>query len=437
VEPARGDVHDLHGGAGRHARAEIAGERGHATRLVVDPRRVHGLHRLGAQHQAGRGEEDDAGGARQLARGGRPGATAGGGRGLRLPRAQGGRGEDAEEERHGIEVIFPALALEREMEHARRQAREGQGTADAEARPRGDDEPPGDEGEQQRHQRARVGMAADRLPEELAAEPRVEGEDIAGVLRHEGGEPAAPREPPEHQREHGDAAGERGADPQQRRAAGPARGQPARGQPAEPEEPRRIGLHGEAGGERRAAHHQRPEWAGPIPGARQPQGADSEKEAQEEITLPRLPGPTRQVIQGEEQRRAGRARTPAQRQAEGVERGAGGEEPAEVEEPPGEVARAEGGQHRPVEEINAGQVHVEEVAVRHQALAQQPPDVVEQGRVVNQRPAERAPAEISGEQRANGQSRLQSPARPTGSRREALPRASPHGRARTRSRRAP
>jgi hypothetical protein len=280
-------------------------------------------------------------------------------------------------------------------------------------------------------------MPADGRPQGLAAEPAVERQDIAHVLVDEGPETAAPGEPAEDEREDDTPPRQHGARAGQGCAPCSARDERARGQAAQPEEPGRIGLEGKARGQRGASKGQRPERAGPIPGARDARGAGGEEEAQEEVALARLPRPARQVVEREEERRRGGARAPAERQAEREERGGGGGEPGEVEDAPGEVARSPDGEDGPVEEIDPGQIHVEDVAVGNQPLPQKPGHVVEEGRVVDQRPAQRAAAEVPREQGASGQSKLQSPARRTGSRREDLPPASRRGRGRRPSRTTP
>src|SRR5207245_163967 len=70
--------------------------------------------------------------------------------------------------------------------------------------------------------------------------------------------------------------------------------------------------------------------------------------------------------------------------------------------------------HGHVNQVDAGEIHVEDVAVRHRALGDEPGDVVHEGGIVDERPAQGAPDEIEGEAGASDQNRLQSLARRSG-----------------------
>src|SRR4030095_4338338 len=115
-----------------------------------------------------------------------------------------------------------------------------------------------------------------------------------------------------------------------------------------------------------------------------PAGAGAEEQAEEEVALADMPGASGEVIQNKEQRRTGGAHVPAQGPAEYEEERGGDGEPAEIEEAPGEIARSRRRQHRPVQEIHAGKIHVEDVPIGDEALAQEPCHVVEQRRVMDE-----------------------------------------------------
>ncbi len=222
--------------------------------------------------------------------------------------AQRGRGQRAQEEGEGVEVILPSLALQREVQHAGAQAQQRERPADAEGRPGGRDETADDEGAQQDQQRPRVGVPGDGPPQRFATEAAVEREHIAHVLVDEGREAAAPREPAEDAGEHGRPARQRRGRAGQRGASAPARGEGARRGAAQPEEARRVRLERQARGERGAPEGERPERARPVPRPRDAQGAGGEEEAQEEIPLARAPRPAREMIEREEDGGGGGAR---------------------------------------------------------------------------------------------------------------------------------
>src|SRR5437773_694276 len=74
-------------------------------------------------------------------------------------------------------------------------------------------------------------------------------------------------------------------------------------------------------------------------------------------------------------------------------------EPGQVEGAPSGVAGAEEAERREMDQVDAREVHVEEVAVGYGTLADAPGDVMHQRRVVDQRPAARAPRQAAGQAR--------------------------------------
>ena len=120
------------------------------------------------------------------------------------------------------------------------------------------------------------------------------------------------------------------------------------------------------------------------------------------------------MIEDEQERGAEPAPVITHAPAEAPERGGGGGEPPQVEEPPGHTPFPERLDHGHVNQIDAGEIHVEDVAVRHRALGDEPGDVVHEGGIVDERPAQGAPDEIEGEAGASDQNRLQSLARRSG-----------------------
>src|SRR5882724_1551709 len=128
----------------------------------------------------------------------------------------------------------------------------------------------------------------------------------------------------------------------------------------------------------------------------------------------RRPLPAGEVVEDEEQRRTEPTPGIAHAPRKSEERRGGQAEPREIEEPPGAVALSQHPDHAQMQEVDAGYVHVEDIAVGNRAQADEPRDVVHEGGVVNQRPAPRAPAEIERERGASGQNKLQSLARRSG-----------------------
>src|SRR5262249_26350454 len=63
------------------------------------------------------------------------------------------------------------------------------------------------------------------------------------------------------------------------------------------------------------------------------------------------------------------------------------------------VARAEEPERKRVEQVDAWEVHVKEVAIGRRAVSDAPGDVVHEGRVVDQGPAARAPCQPAREAR--------------------------------------
>ena len=130
--------------------------------------------------------------------------------------------------------------------------------------------------------------------------------------------------------------------------------------------------------------------ATPLQPARDAESAREQERTQQEVALTGLPGTSRQVIRGEHQGAPdGRHRAPGRRER-GDQCPAEGE-PTEIEEAPGTVTGAEAAQDGSVQHVHAGCVHVEHVTVGRGTARNAPGDVVHDGRVVDQRPAPRAP----------------------------------------------
>jgi hypothetical protein len=168
-----------------------------------------------------------------------------------------------------------------------------------------------------------------------------------------------------------------------------------------------VRLHGHARAEGEPAGQEGQAAVRLLEAARHPVGAREEEEAQEEIALPRAPDAPAQMIETEQHRpRAGRDRV-AHRPAVDPEEHGGRGEPGQIEEPPREIAGTAHLEHGQMQEVGAGQVHVEGVAVRHRPLLDEPGDVVHQRRVVDQGPGARGPDEVREQQGASGRNKLQ------------------------------
>jgi hypothetical protein len=122
--------------------------------------------------------------------------------------------------------------------------------------------------------------------------------------------------------------------------------------------------------------------------ARHAIGARQEEDAQQEVALSRERRSSRDVIDGEEETGRHAARPVSRGPAVEEHEHCGGRQPAEVEDTKGDVPGPAHGEQRQVDEVDAGHVHVEQVAVRDGSRADQPGDVVHYGGVVNQRPPE-------------------------------------------------
>src|SRR6202040_3552788 len=107
----------------------------------------------------------------------------------------------------------------------------------------------------------------------------------------------------------------------------------------------------------------------PLEAARDPVGAGQQEEAEQEVALAGAPGSTAEVIEAEEQRARGGGDSVAERLRVDPEGRARRAEPAQVEAPPREIARTAHREHGQVQHIDAGEIHVEGVTVRHTTLA--------------------------------------------------------------------
>jgi hypothetical protein len=303
-------------------------------------------------------------------------------------------------------MVLPAFALEGEVQravpYAGQRKRPAEPAGVLEGCPRAEQREQAQQGEC----RPAVAVVAHRLPHEGVADPRVEGNHVAGEDLDERREPAAPREPPEDERgPHEPRAQHQGHRPE----GGPAEASsrhPGCHRAREPE-CRRVGLDRDPGAEAEAGPEQRGPCAAALEEAGGAVGPGQEEQAEQEIALANPPGAAGHVVEREEQA-AGESRPAVgqPRPVDGHEPGGDGE-PGQVEEPPGEVARAGGGQERGVEQMSPGQIHVEEVPVWDSAPRYEPGCVVHQRRVVDERPAERPPCEPAQQERASDQNRLQ------------------------------
>src|SRR5262249_48015723 len=116
------------------------------------------------------------------------------------------------------------------------------------------------------------------------------------------------------------------------------------------------------------------------------------------VSLPGLPRAAGQMVDREEQSGPGRGESaPGRRQRRRGQRG--GREAGEVEDAPARVAGAEEPERKRVEQVDAWEVHVEEVAMGSRAVSDAPGDVVNQRGVVDQGPAARAPCQSAREAR--------------------------------------
>ena len=310
-------------------------------------------------------------------------------------------------------MVLPPLSLDRQVRDTVDHSHRRQGSSDLEVGPDPCDEPRDAEGPEEPEDGPAVAMSADGLPDGHPAHLAVERQGVASEHRHERPEPAAPAEPSQHGCRHDEPSTENRARSRQGRPPGPPRPQGARRRAPEPEQPRE-GLDHHARAEGEPAPPERRERAAALPGPGHAPGPRQQEDAEEEVALAGAPGPARQVEEGEDESGRDSGPAPAEGGRVGDEEPARQREPAEIEEAPHHVARPHGRHQRPVQEVDAGHVHVEDVAVRHGALGQQPADVVEQRRVVDQRPAQRPPAQVGDAQRASDRNRLQSPARRTG-----------------------
>ncbi len=260
------------------------------------------------------------------------------------------------------------------------------------------------DGQEEARQHASVGVPHHRLPRAHAPDPSVDRHHVAGEDVDEGAEPAGPAEP----RRHRGRRKEPGADHDRGRAPRGEAQRPIAGRDhgAEQPEERGVRLDRHRDPEREPAPQERAPRALLRPAGHTPR-AQQEEEAEEEIALARVPRPAAQVVEREEEAR--RERPPAVADAPAVhyQDPAREGEPAQVEEPPREVVRAAHPQHREVQQVHPGQVHVEGVAVRHRPLPDQPGDVVHERRVVDERPAARGPREVREQQGASGRNKPQ------------------------------
>jgi hypothetical protein len=384
--------------------APAARDRGHAAGLLRDPRRIERLHALGPEHdreERPRRQREGTAGAEEIERA-RPVG--------RSPRDHRGRRERAAEHDQRVELVLPPFALGDEVDEPVQHAQHGQALARGLPRRRRD-ERERDEDQEEPGQRAAEGVPPDRLPRPDPAHATVERHDVAGEDVEERPEAAAPGQPGEDGARREQAAGdhETGRPPRRHRPGAVAR----RDHRAEQPEERRVGLDRHAHAERETAPEERPGRA-LLGAARDPPGAEQEEQAEQEVALARVPGAAAQMIEREEERAGHRAPAVADATAIREEHAARRGEPPQVEEPPGQVARAADPQHGQVEQVDAGKVHVERVAVGHRSLVDQPGDVVHQRRVVDEGPAARAPHQVREQDPASGRNKPQRPARRPG-----------------------
>ncbi len=222
-------------------------------------------------------------------------------------------------------------------------------------------------------------------------EARVEGHQVAGDDLVPRGQGARDDEPcDDGQRRRGDA-GREDRDRRRERAAPSARDDRDEDQEHRSEQAG-MRLDRDAGAQGQPAPREARAAAGALGPARDAERGQQEEGTEQEIALPRLPGAGGQVVRREEQAGAGRREPPPGRgERRGGERRRG--EPGEIEGAPSGIAGTEQREHRHVHQVHAREIHVEEVPIRHRALADPPGDVVHQRRVVDQRPAARAPCE--------------------------------------------
>ena len=254
-------------------------------------------------------------------------------------------------------------------------------------------------------------VPADSVPHGDTPHVTVERQHVAGENGRERPGAAAPRQPAHD--EHGHGHPRRAPEGEGADHGGVTRAEGHHGRAEYPEESG-LGLEHDAGTRGEASPHHGPSRAPRLPDAGGAPRREHEKEREEKIALARPPRSSREVIEREEEGSGETAPrvTEAPRKAE--ERPRGEDEPSEVEEPPRPVALAQHRDQAQVQEIDARHVHVEDVAVGHGALRDQPRHVVHQGSVVHERPAPGSPAEIECHRSASGQNRLQSLARRSG-----------------------
>ena len=234
----------------------------------------------------------------------------------------------------------------------------------------------------------------------------VERNDVACRDRQEIAQAASPLEPAKHERrneetcsEHDDDAGHEGT-PFPPSAPGGGR---RAGEPVDP----RVRLESHPRAERESRHYERPDCPPALERARHAEGAGQEEQAEQKVSLADTPCTAAQMVEREENgARRGRGAVTGPDPID-EEQSADRGEPHEIDESPREIARTHDREHGPVNQVDAGHVHVEHVAIGHGALRHQPRDVVHDRRIVNQRPPERSPPEPHAEARATGQNKLQ------------------------------
>src|SRR6266498_328243 len=183
VNAAFGHVHHLHGGcrimpSPRQQATEVARDGGDAMSLVGDPRRVERMSALDSEHNhepRPQHERDTAP---------RPGA----GRGARA--GGGKRRERAEKTRQRIELVFPPLALDPEVEGAVRRSHHGERLSRAESFPRRREQGDGCEPDEEQPELPAILVPAERDPGRHTADTTVERQHVPDEDVHEGSEAA-------------------------------------------------------------------------------------------------------------------------------------------------------------------------------------------------------------------------------------------------------
>src|SRR6266436_1501422 len=400
VNATLGHVHDLHRVAGAREAGKVAHQGGDASLLFGDPAGVGGLHALDAKQSDGDDEHDRGESARPA-------------HGLGLLRFRGDRNgrQRTEEDRQRIEVVLPPLALSREMKEAIDGAGQREPAPDAERLLDAYEDSENAEDDQAAPDLPAIDVPSDSFPHRHTPDAAVERQHIACGNGQKGARASAPGEPGHDGR--GDSEPGRAPDRQGAERAGAPLAPRRNGRARDPEE-RRLRLDHDSRASGEPSPEKRRAGTSRLPRPRRAPRGQHQKEYQEKIALARPPRPAGEVVEDEKQRRTEPAPGIAHAPRKSEERRGGQAEPREIEEPPGAVALSQHPDHAQMQEVDAGYVHVEDIAVGNRAQADEPRDVVHDGGVVNQRPAPRAPAEIDRERGASGQDKLQSLARRSG-----------------------